>query len=686
MNVPVQLSASPWRKTAGMCALIFAATLAAYFPSLKGNFLWNDGDYVTAPKLQSLHGLERIWFEVGATQQYYPLLHTAFWVEHRWWGEAPLGYHLANILWHALAACLLALTLRRLTVPGAWLAGAIFALHPVTVESVAWITEQKNTLSAVFYLLAALTYLRFDADRSQRFYFLALALFLAALLTKTTVVTLPAVLLVALWWQRGRLSWAREVRPLLPWFALAAGLGLFSSWVERRYVGAEGADFAWSATQRVLIAGRVVWFYLGKLLWPANLVFVYPKWMPAAGSFGQWLFPLGAVACGAVLWRVRGWRRAPLAAGLCFVGTLFPVLGFFNFYGSLYSFVADHWQYLPCMGIIAFVAGGIAMGLERLAPASRAAGPALGLALLAGLGTLTWRQCTVYRDLETLYRTTLAGNPDCWMAQTNLGNELMRTGRWSEAIEHLEAAVRLLPASATTRNSLGVALTSGNRREEAIAQFEAALQVEPNYPEARNNLADALARTGRVSAAIAQYEETLRLTADYAPAHNNLANLLAQAGRNAEATAHYREALRRDPNYAEAQYNFGNFLREAGDATEAVAHEEAAVRLKPAWAEAREGLGGALLAAGRRAEAVTQLEEAVRLKPDSATARNTLGVALASGGDAAGAIAQFGVAVRISPDFSDAHYNLGLALRQTGREEEARVQLQRAKELQAAGR
>jgi hypothetical protein len=267
--------------------LIFSAVLAAYWPALQGGLHWDDGSHVTRPDLQSVHGLWRIWFDLGATQQYYPLLHTTFWLEHRLWGDDVLGYHLANVLLHAAAACLVVMIVRRLALPGAWLAGFVFALHPVCVEAVAWISEQKSTLSAVFYLASALLYLSFHDTRRKATYFLAAGLFILAILSKSVTATLPAVLLVILWWRHGRLDWRHDVLPLLPWFAIGVPAGLFTAWVERAFIGATGAAFALTLPQRVLIAGRAVWFYAGKLVWPANLTFSYTHWKIDPGAWSQ---------------------------------------------------------------------------------------------------------------------------------------------------------------------------------------------------------------------------------------------------------------------------------------------------------------------------------------------------------------------------------------------------------------
>ena len=437
---------------------LIAATLLAYLPALRGAFLWNDSDYVTQPQLRSWHGLKLIWFKLGATEQYYPLLHSAFWTEHRLWGDSPLGYHVVNVVLHAISACLLVLILRRLAVPGAWLAAGIFALHPVAVESVAWISEQKNTLSLVFYLLAAMTYLGrgHDADfaagrpadgkirvMTPSQYLLATALFVLALLTKSVTATLPAALLVVIWWRQGSLSWRRDVLPLVPWFALGAASGLFSAWVERRFVGAVGSAFDLTAGQRFLVAGRVVWFYLTKLVWPTNLNFIYPRWVVSTAAAGQYLFPLGALVLTGVLVLARG--RGLLAGWLFFAGSLFPVLGFFNVYAFIFSFVADHFQYLAAFGIIVPVASGLVLGWERLAPRAHGLGLALGVGLLGCLGLLTARQCRMYRDLPTFYETIIARNAACWMAHNNLGNVLRGLDRKDQAMAHYEKALQIRP-------------------------------------------------------------------------------------------------------------------------------------------------------------------------------------------------------------------------------------------------
>ncbi|HUJ42628.1 MAG TPA: tetratricopeptide repeat protein [Opitutaceae bacterium] len=648
-------------------ALIIGATFVSYRPALSGDFIWNDSDYVTAPGLRSLGGLARIWTKLGATEQYYPLLHSAFWVQHRLWGDHPLGYHIVTVLLHAASALLFALILRRLLIgdraqsvpapagtdrsardPGAqvprlagprtwvgaaWLAALLFALHPVHVESVAWITEQKNTLSLVFYLAAALLYLRFDETRRPRTYGAALVLFVASLGCKTVTATLPAALLVIFWWQRGRLAWRRDVLPLLPWLAAGAAAGLFSSWVEWTYGGAHGADFQLSLLGRALVAGRAICFYAGKLVWPSGLNFIYPRWTIDAGVWWQWLFPLGVLAVGAGLWALRRRTRGPLAAFLFFVGSLFPVLGFVNLYGARFSWVWDHWQYLPDLGPLALVAAGLTAACRGVALRLQWLGPGLFAALAVGLGALTWSHCRMFHDDQTLYRTTLARNPGCWMAHYNLGVIWSHLpGRLMDAAAEFEETLRLRPDSAEAHNNLGdVWLKTRGRLDDAIAQYQAVVRLTPDSYRGHYNLGVALAHVpGRLSDAIAQYEEAVRLQPDFAAGHDNLGVALAHVpGRLSDAIAQFEEAVRLQPDFAGAHNNLGLALSQVpGRLNDAIAHYREALRLQPDFEPGWYNLGASWYQLGNMPEAVAAFREALRLAPDDPAARQALAAAL----------------------------------------------------------
>jgi protein O-mannosyl-transferase len=541
-------------------AALLAAVFLVYQPAWQGGLIWDDAAHVTRPELRSWQGLYSIWFNLGATQQYYPLLHSAFWVEHKLWGDATLGYHLVNILLHAVAALMVALILRRLAIPGAYLAAAIFALHPVHVESVAWITELKNTLSAVFYLGAMLVYLRFDQQRKVWVYFGALGLFVLGLLSKTVTATLPAALLVIFWWQRGRLSWKRDMLPLMPFFVLGAAAGVFTAWVENTLVGANGAEFNLTVIDRCLIAGRAICFYLGKLLWPVDLLFIYPRWNVSQAVWWQYLFSLAAFAALTALWGLRRRWRAPLAGLLFFVGTLFPVLGFFNVFPFIYSFVADHFQYLASLGIISLVSAGTALLLDRWRLWGRPAGHALCLMLLVTLAVLTFRQSRMYTDIETLYQTTIDGNPTCWMAHNNLGSILARRGQYDEAIAHYQQALELNSNDTQAHNNLGLILVRRGQFDEAIAHYRKALNIEPGNPKFQRNIGVALIARGQPTEAAIHLRKALEGTPNDARLHGYLGLTLAASGQPGEGIAHYRKALKINPDSSQIQNNLAWLL------------------------------------------------------------------------------------------------------------------------------
>jgi Flp pilus assembly protein TadD len=646
--------------------------LVAYYPAWRGGQLWDDDAHITSVELQSADGLRRIWFELGATQQYYPVVHSSFWILHKLWGDTTLGYHIVNIVLHALSAFLVVVILRRLAVPGAVLAGVLFALHPVHVESVAWMTELKNTLSGVFYLTAALVYLEFDRGGRRVWYALAFVLFCLALLSKSVTATLPAVLLVVFWWQRGRLSWKQAV-PLAPFFITGVAAGLFTAWVERTFIGARGAEFHLSLLDRLLIAGRAPWFYLAKLIWPANLIFVYPRWQIDPAVWWLYLYPIGLVAAGVLLWRFRTTSRAPLAACLMFCGTLVPALGFVNVFPFRYSFVADHFQYLASIPMLALAAAGVAILVSRVAGAARHT-QVLALVVLilgAGLGTLTWRQSRQYISAEVLYRETIARNPAAWMAYNNLG-ALKATGTskdLAEAATLLQTAVRLYPENPEAHNNLGVAYQRLGRLDDATREHREALRLFPTYAEAYNNLGIIAEQQGRLEEAISDYTSALRFQRrdkDRAEAHHNMGSALQKLGRDEEAVTEIREALRINPRYADAHDNLGSALMRLGRTDEAIAQYTEAIRLKPDYAEAHNNLGRTLLQAGRAEGAIAEFNETIRLKPDAALPHVNLADVLRRLGRRDEAISHLQTAIRLQPDLAFAHYSLGNLLHEKG--------------------
>jgi tetratricopeptide (TPR) repeat protein len=636
----------PWLLALALVAL----TCLAYQPVWRAGFVWDDDVYVTNnASLRTLDGLRRIWFEsgrfeFGTTLQYYPLTYTTFWVEYHLWRLDPLGYHVINVLFHAFNAVLAWLILRKLRVNGAWLAAAIFAVHPVHVESVAWITERKNVLSGFFYLAALLAYLQFlgfdaagsagqpskDAARPDAgpnrwgTYGLAIGLYVCALFSKSVTCSLPLVILLLIWWKRGHIRW-RDLLWLLPLLALGVAMGWTTWWTEKHPVGARGEEWMLTLTERCLVAGRDVWFYAGKLVWPWKLVFIYPRWQIDPDSWREYVYPLGAAGVIGALWAGRNrWGRGPLVAVLWFVISLGPALGLFDVYFFRFSFVADHFQYLASLGMIALAAGVIARVLSRSGRWLGPAGHAVCAGLLVVLACLTWNQAHVYRDLETLLRDTLRKNPDAWMAHDLLGNIVMQQGHLSEAMSHFERALQLKPDYAEAHNNLGIALERAGRIPEAIAHFEQAVRVRPYYPEPYYNLGIAFDRLGQTQKAVACYEQAVRLKPDFVDAQNALGCGLLKLNRVTDAIGHWEQAVRLDPGFAEARNNLGSAWLGLGKVADAIQEYEQAVRLRPDYAKAHYNLATALEQEGRTAEAIKHYEQALRVQPDFVEARNRL--------------------------------------------------------------
>lgn len=570
------------------CLILAVVTLMAYNPAWHGQLLWDDDNCSTPPELRSVEGLRRIWFQPRATAQYYPLLYTSYWIQQRLWGDSPTGYHFINLFLHIGCVVMVLKILRFLKIPGAELAAIIWALHPVNVETVAWIAERKNVLSGIFGLSATLWYLKFDDTRSRRNYALAIGLFLFGLFSKTAIVALPLAWLVILWWKRQAISWRRDVLPVIPFVCLSITAGLVTRWFEDVGIGYKTKLLDLSLLDRCLIAGRAFWFQLSNLFWPSNLTFVYPRWDINAEVWWQYLFPIGVLALLVILWSLRRWSRAPLAGVLIYILLLLPSLGFLNIYFFIYSFVADHWQYLASLGIIVPCASGITLLAGRKESWQDWLEPAVTLVLGGVLFVLTWQQSRMYSDIETLYRTTIARNPGCWMAQVNLGNILYQANRIPEAMDLFNQALHIKPA--VGHYSIGNALVLKGRISEAIDQYKQALQIDPDYVEVHENLGSALLLIGRTQEAIKHYEQALRIEPGFADAHNNLGHALVQTGRAAEAIAHYKEALRITPNSVDAHNNLATALAQMGRTSEAIEQLKAALEINPVDFDARKNL------------------------------------------------------------------------------------------------
>ena len=565
--------------------LLAAITIFAYRPAWNGGFLWDDDDYIIKNDLLTASdGLQRIWFSLDSPSQYFPLVYTTFRIERALWDLNPSGYHWVNLLLHVANALLVWRLLSRLNVPGAWLAGAIFALHPVQAESVAWITERKNVLMGFFFLLTLLAWIAFIDERTKRtwrFYGLALVLYALALSAKSTACTLPAALLLILWLRKTPITRQRLMQ-ILPFVVLSIGMGLLAIWWERYHQGTTRTMVPFlSPIERILVASRAVWFYLSKLIWPSNLTFIYPKWNISAAHLLDYTWLLaGIVLCVAIYFLRRYFGRSVEIAAAFFVATLSPVLGFIMLFTFRYTFVADHYQYLACIGPIALVSAGIAILADRLKQ-YRALVLSVALFAVASLGALTWRQAAMYGDIETLWRTTLVRNPECWMAHTNLGIVLLQKGELDDGIAHYRAALQMQPDSWDAEYNLGTALVAKGEVDEAIVHCDRAVAMQPNDPDGQVSLGDALLQKKRIEEAIAHYQKAMMLHPDHFLARYSLGHALLEKGELDSAIQVCRSALLLRPSDADCHTTLAIALEEKGDPAEAIQHYQKALEFAP---------------------------------------------------------------------------------------------------------
>jgi protein O-mannosyl-transferase len=664
--VPVrEIRASFWRRDWFWALLLIGFVFIAYAQVFRAGFIWDDESHLTQnPCVVGPLGLKEIWTTTRAV--YYPLVLTTFWALHKLFGLNPLPYHLLNVLFHAAAAILLWRILRVLQVRGAWLGAALWALHPVMVQSVAWVTELKNTQSSVFYLLSILFFLNSEdqggvsepprrrmGERRSLIFALSLVFFLLATLSKPSVVMLPFVLALCVWWMRERICW-RDTLAFAPFALISVVASAWTIWEQKFHARAVGPDWVQTFPERLITAGKAVWFYLCKLVWPHPLIFIYPRWNIDSFTIVAYLPLLAVIGSLIALWFSRAkWGRAVFFATAYFVVTLFPVLGFFSVYFFRYSFVSDHFQYLASMGPLALIGAGIAtlLGVFNKAPdhfvfhpdtvsrsGSSIASPrwrlvldgALCGILLALLGSLTWRQTADYHDLFALYGATLQKNPECWMAHYNLGIVLSEQGEPDLAIEHYRQAIALRPDYAEAHYNLGRLLVNLGQVNDAVVHYERAVAINPSDAEAQNNLAVTLFGMGRADDAIAHYQKALEIRPEYAEASCNLASALIAKGDLDGAIARYTACLAAVPDQEEAQYNLASALLRKGRVDEAIAQYQKVLAMHPESADAHANLGSALLARRRNRDAMAEYKKALQISPENLPALCNLAWSLAT--------------------------------------------------------
>ncbi|MEP0845496.1 MAG: tetratricopeptide repeat protein [Phycisphaerae bacterium] len=553
---------SRWLSMPGVFTLLLIAVSAAYAPSLSGGYIWTDDfNIANNPDLRGWGGLARIWLTTSS-EQYFPLTFTTFWIERQVWGDWPLASRLVNIALHALTATLLWSLLRELRCPGALLAAAVFALHPLHVESVAWITERRNVLSGVFFLLALRAYLRAErtvedagAERTRQCRRAAWGWFALALLSKSSTVTLPAVALLVRWLETGRWT-KRDLLRAAPLFLMSGAMAALVIAYESALNAASLGEHNLSRVQRVGLLGSNAWFYVLQLFWPARLSIVYerpppPDALVALLPTGIWALLLAAV------FRARRWiGRAPLVVIACFLVTLLPVSGVVPFFYLKYSLVADRFAYLPSMGVIAIAAAAIcslakrAVGRVSLARHGQAeteivwrVAAGLGVLLCVALGARTAQESARFRSNERLWTDAIRKSPQSWIAHAMYARTIAdNPSRREEALRHYREALRFRPGEAMAHNNAGMVLLALGRVEEGQAELRTAIECNPRYVDAYLNLAALLVRQNRSGEAVALYRQALAVSPDHPLAHLGLGQTLCGRGEIVEGQRHLRRA------------------------------------------------------------------------------------------------------------------------------------------------
>ncbi len=534
-------------------ALIVLACVWIYTPVYHGEWLWDDDYLITAnPAMRSVDGLWRLWF-APSTADFLPLTLSSLWIQWQFFGMDPTGYHIVSILLHALGACLLWMLLVRTKIPGAWLGAMLFAVHPLCAESVSWVAEQKNTFSLPFFLLAAFFYVTFDQRESRKYYFLALLAFLAAMLSKSSVVMFPFLILLYVWWQRGAIS-LRDLVRSAPFFLVSLALGSVTLLFQlHRAIGNEPIPIG-GFDSRLAIAGMSTLFYLSKIFWPFGLLPIYPQWdanPPQPLQLAAWI-PLLAV--GVLFWMKRkSWgRHAMMAFGFYFI-TLLPVLGFVAMSYMRVGWVSDHFVYIPMIGILALIASICAHLSTKLRPILRNAAWLGIAAALGGLLVQSHNYAAIWANEDVLWLHTLKYNESCWQAHNRYGSREFNRGNHTIALAHFERATALRPDLAETQNNLGSGLLAAKNTKAAIHRFREALRLSPDIIAIQANLGRALMLDGQNDEAVLVYADLVKKIPSRAEFHCNLGVTLFHAGRIDEAITAFEQALKIDPNLSDAK-------------------------------------------------------------------------------------------------------------------------------------
>jgi len=597
----------------GQAALIVLAVLAVYIPAMRAGFVWDDDTSLLKNIGVEEHGLLQIWFSTNLVN-YWPVTWTSFWLEHELWGFRPTGYHVNNVLVHAASSLLVWRVLLRLQVPGAWLAALVFAVHPVNVESVAWISQRKNVLSMLFYVSAVLCYLRFDSREGRRWYWFAVVAFVLSMLSKGAAAAFPVVLLLLAWWQRDRIT-RRDLLRTVPFFLVTAVMAATEIWFQQNRAIRDTVIRDAGFFERLAASGWIVWFYLYKAMLPFNLMFVYPQWEVDPGDWLSYVpGVLLLVVLGVCWWSRKSWGRPPLFALSYFVVTLGPILGFIDFYYLRFSLVGDHYQYFSMAAIIALAVGFLSQTIERNAadyrPLSR-----IGAALLVVvLGCLSWRQAGIYTDEATLWDDTLRKNPDSWIAWNNRGTIFRKQGHRQFALQYFHRAHELSPSNPRFCANIAEEYLVQSHFYEAQRYYRLALRHAPNYWQAHNGLAAVLAELEQFDEAIEYIKRAIAAAPSDAPSlptlHYNHASFLRDHERLDESVAAFERALELDPENIAVLNNLATVLLSLDRVEETTGHLRKALSVEPYNAMLHLNLGIALEKQGLMEEAQEHFKKA----------------------------------------------------------------------------
>lgn len=558
-----QTNFSKWETLIVKVLVIVIACLWIYSPVFNGDWLWDDDYLITANLVvQSPDGFASFWVE-PKTADYFPLTMSLLWLMWKWFGMDSTGYHVASVLLHALGSCLVWALLKTIGLRGGWLVGLFFSVHPIAVESVAWVSELKNTFSLPFFLLAGCFFVRFEDTGRRIFYWWALVLFLAAMLAKSSAVMFPVVMLLYVWWLRDRIVW-RDLWNAAPFFLVSLILGLVTLYFQHsRAIGNEPIPIG-GLDSRFAIAGMAIFFYLSKILWPALLLPIYPQWNanpPELIQFLPWSVLAGVLG---VFWiRRKTWGRHALMGAGFYLITLLPVLGFVAMSYMRVGWVADHFLYIPMIGVVAL---GVGVGFRASDLAGKKWRLVFGAFAAFVVGVLAFwshRYAGIWENEDKLWNYTLKHNWECWQAHNRIGAREFNRGNVDVALDHFREATRLRPDLAETQNNLGSAVLAKKDTKAAIKQFQEALRLSPDIVAIQSNLARALLLDNQPAAAAEFYADLCRRYPDNSTFLCNLGVTLYQSGKKTEAIAIFRRALEMDPNLLDARENLHAAMEEA---------------------------------------------------------------------------------------------------------------------------